>query len=66
MTVRVLVGTDGNPVSVTVRVTSGHEDFDNAAVQAVKKWRFSPARRGGEPVASFHDVRVRFRLDEAR
>ena len=66
VTVRVLVGTDGNPVSVTVRVTSGREDFDDAAVSAVKKWRFSPAKRGGEPVASLHDVRIRFRLDEAR
>ena len=66
MTVRVLVGTDGTPASVTVRATSGHGDFDDAAVQAVKKWRFSPARRGVEPVASFHDVRIRFRLDEAR
>ncbi len=66
MTVRVLVGADGNAASVTVRLTSGHEDFDNAAVFAVKKWRFSPARRGKEPVASFHDVRIRFRLDEAR
>ena len=66
VTVRVLVGTNGTPASVTVRATSGHEDFDNAAVQAVKKWRFSPARRGVEPVASFHDVRIRFRLDEAR
>ena len=66
VTVRVLVGTDGNPASVTVRVTSGYEDFDNAATQAVKKWRFSPALRGKVPVASFHDVRVRFRLDEAR
>lgn len=66
VTVRVLVGTDGKPMSVTVRVTSGHEDFDAAALTAVKKWLFSPAHRGKEPVASFHDVRIRFRLDEAR
>ena len=65
VTVRVLVGADGNAASVTVRQRSGREDFDDAAVQAVKKWRFSPARRGKEPVASFHDVRIRFRLDEA-
>ncbi len=66
VTVRVLVGADGNAASVTVRQSSGREDFDDAAVQAVKKWRFSPARRGKEPVASFHDVRIRFRLDEGR
>ena len=66
MKVRVLLDTDGNPASVMVLETSGYEDFDTAAAQAVKKWRFSPARRGGKPVASFHDVRIRFRLYDTR
>jgi periplasmic protein TonB len=66
VTVRVLVGTDGKPVSMTVRVSSGRKDFDTAALNAVKQWLFSPAHRGKDPVASFHDVRVRFRLDEAQ
>lgn len=64
VTIRVLVGTDGNPASVAVRETSGYEDFDNAAAQAVRKWRFFPAKKRGEPVASFHDVKVRFRLSK--
>jgi len=63
---RVLVGTDGSAASVTVRETSGFDDFDSAAAQAVRKWRFSPARRAGQAVASFHDVRVRFRLEDVR
>jgi protein TonB len=63
---RVLVGTDGSAASVGVRETSGYDDFDGAAVQAVRKWRFSPARRAGVAVASFHDVRVRFRLEGVR
>jgi periplasmic protein TonB len=64
--IRVLLGVDGIPVSVTLRQSSGYDDFDDAAVQAVKKWHFSPAKKGGQPVASFHDVKVRFRLDEAK
>ncbi len=63
---RVLVAENGSAASVSVRETSGYDDFDNAAVQAVKKWRFSPARRAGQPVPSFHDVKVRFRLEGAR
>lgn len=63
---RILVGTDGSPASVSVRETSGYDDFDSVAAQAVKKWRFSPARRSGQAVASFHDVRVRFRLEGVR
>ncbi|MDR3569018.1 MAG: TonB family protein [Syntrophobacteraceae bacterium] len=66
VTVRILIGTDGVPVSVSVRNTSGSEDFDGAAVAAVKKWRFSPAKKDGAPVSSFFDVRVRFRLNDAR
>lgn len=65
VTVRVLVGKDGHPVSVVVRNTSGHADFDNAALEAVRKWKFSPARRGGIAVAGFFDVRVRFHLNDA-
>lgn len=63
--VRVLVDTDGTVETVAVRAGSGHDVLDEAAVQAVKKWRFYPAKEGDAPVARFHDVRVRFRLDEA-
>ena len=66
MTLRILVDTSGTPAAVTVRVGSGYEALDEAAVLAVKKWRFSPAKKGGQPIVSYHDVRVRFRLEDAR
>lgn len=62
VTVRVLIDADGTAATVTVRESSGHEALDAAAVRAIQKWRFSPARQGSQAVASFHDVRVRFRL----
>jgi TonB family protein len=31
---------------------SGGEAFDTAALRAVREWTFSPARRGGQPVAA--------------
>ncbi len=37
-------------------------DFDTAAVEAVKKWRYEPARIGGEPATVPFVVRVSFRL----
>lgn len=64
VTVRVLVDVDGTAASVSVRDSSGRDVFDDAAVNAVKRWRFSPATQGGEPVASYHDVKVRFRLTD--
>lgn len=63
--VHVLIGKDGSPNSVTVKGSSGYSILDEAAVRAVKKWRFSPARQGDTPIESYYDVRVRFSLDEA-
>jgi len=48
-----------------VRATSGREVLDDAAVKAVRRWRFSPARRAGDPIARRTELAVRFRLDEA-
>jgi TonB family protein len=36
--------------------------LDDAAVEAVQKWRFSPAMRNGEPVAVVVSIEVAFRL----
>jgi protein TonB len=63
--VRALIDTAGTVASVSVKEGSGYDILDEAAVQAVKKWRYTPAKEGGVPVTSLHDIRVRFRLDEA-
>ncbi|QDR79865.1 energy transducer TonB [Sporomusa termitida] len=63
--VRIFIEADGTVTSAAVKAGSGYDILDEAAVQAVKKWRYSPAKEGGVPVASLHDVRVRFSLDEA-
>lgn len=65
VTVRVLIDADGSAASVAVRESSGYEVLDEAAVKAIKKWRFSPAKQRGQAIASFHDIRVRFRLVDA-
>jgi protein TonB len=62
--VSILVDETGRAAAVTIRESSHYDSLDEAAVEAVKKWRFSPARRNGEPVASMHTVRVRFRLTD--
>jgi periplasmic protein TonB len=46
-----------------VRESSGFEDLDAATIQAVMKWRFSPAKKNGDPVESYHDVKLSFCLD---
>jgi periplasmic protein TonB len=60
---RVLVTPEGAPDSVEVRTSSGSERLDRAAIDAVKRWRFSPARRGTEAVSAYALVPVLFALD---
>jgi len=62
VTVRATVGVDGVPRDVTVASPSGHACLDKAAVDAVKRWRFEPARRGGAAVEGTVDVPFRFEL----
>lgn len=49
--VRALVGVDGQPRQVEIARSSSHRALDQAAVQAVRRWRFQPAMRDGQPVA---------------
>ena len=61
---RVQVSAEGVSESVAVQNSSGHEALDEAAVAAVKKWKFIPARRGDTPVASSVTVPINFTLHE--
>lgn len=62
---KVLVDPDGAPGRVAVDRTSGFDILDSAAVKAVKRWRFHPARRGVDARASWVRVPVSFKLKEA-
>lgn len=58
--VRVEVGADGRPAQVTVAQASGSRELDRAAVEAVRRWRFHPARRDGQPVSGTVIVPISF------
>lgn len=59
----VAVGADGRPTQVKVRTSSGFDLLDRAALEAVTRWRFEPARRNGIATAGQVLVPVRFRLE---
>ena len=63
--VRMLIAVEGRPAEISVIASSGHKLLDDSAVDAAKRWRFVPASEGGRPTAMVHEVRIRFRLDEA-
>jgi protein TonB len=46
----------------SVRVLKGYPLLDGAAIEAVRQWRFTPARLNGEPVPVVMTVTVNFTL----
>ena len=63
VSVRVLVGSDGRVKQIEL-IDSPHEDFWNATrKQALKSWRFTPAKRDGKPFESWMTLKVRFEIN---
>ncbi len=61
---RVAVTAGGGASRVDLERSSGYAALDEAALAAVKTWRFVPAQRGGEPVDAVVVVPVVFKLSE--
>jgi len=57
----VVVGSDGNPKTVWVSKKLGL-GLDEKAIEAVRQWKFEPAMKNGQPVATAINVEVSFRL----
>ena len=60
---RVLVAADGVAQQVELKTTSGSPRLDHAALDAVKRWRFVPARQGDQAVAAWVVVPISFSLE---
>ncbi len=58
---KVIVAPDGKAHDITVTQGLGY-GLDEQAVKSVKKWRFDPALRNGEPVPVEVPIEVSFRL----
>jgi protein TonB len=59
---RVRVDAEGRVQGIEIVATSGHPILDRAATEAVRRWRFAPARAGGTTVPGEIDVPIQFRL----
>lgn len=60
--VRVTLDAQGKITSVAVEASSGHEILDRAATDAVKQWRFTPARAGDQPIERWLTLPIEFNL----
>jgi protein TonB len=56
-----MIGTDGIPSDIEVTKSLG-KGLDEKAIECLKKWRFSPAIRNGEPVPVASQVAIEFEL----
>lgn len=59
---RVFVSADGEAKRVEIKHSSGFQRLDQAAEEAVARWRFMPARRGEQAVAAWVLVPIEFSL----
>lgn len=59
---RVQVSEAGNALHVQLHQSSGHSRLDQAALDAVKRWRFIPARRGDVAISEWVIVPITFNL----
>lgn len=60
---KVQVQADGSCGHAEISQSSGHDVLDEAALEAVSRWRFSPAKRGGRAVDSTVNVPINFNLE---
>lgn len=61
---RVQVNTEGRPSRIDMHRSSGNQSLDEAAIKAVNKWNFIPAKVDGSPINSTVIVPIEFKLDE--
>ena len=55
--VRVLVSQNGHPFRVSLlRKSKLGRSLDDAVVEAVTQWTFSPAQKRGEPVSAWYNI----------
>ncbi len=59
VTVNCLIDEKGNVTESHIEKTT-NEAFDKSALDAVKRWKFKPARQDGEPVSIRVSIPVRF------
>jgi protein TonB len=61
---RIHIEADGHVSDVSVQRSAGHQSLDEAAAEAVRRWRFEPAVNSTGPVSMWAVVPVEFRISD--
>jgi TonB family protein len=64
VTLRFTITEQGAVANPTIVKSSGLNDLDNAALEAVKTWQYAPAKKDGRSVPVVTEANVRFQLTE--
>jgi protein TonB len=56
------VRSDGRIGAIRIKRSSGYAALDDSALEAVRAWRFEPAKRMGSPVGAWVEIPIRFKL----
>ena len=59
-----MVDADGDPYEVAVTESVGHDSFHQAAIRALEKSRFEPARLDGKPLDAGHHLYYHFEMTD--
>lgn len=59
---KVYVDVNGMPAKIELQKTSGFERLDNSAMETVKQWKFMPAKQGGQSIAAWVMVPIKFNV----
>lgn len=59
---KVLVSSNGEALRVEIKTSSGFERLDNAALNAIQKWKFVPAKSGEQNIEAWVNVPINFKL----
>jgi len=62
---RVHVSAEGRPTEILINRSSSYDRLDQAAINAVRQWRFVPAKRGSDALAAWVIVPINFTLRKA-
>lgn len=58
----ILILTDGSVGEIKLKASSGFKRLDDAAINAVKRWRYQPATQGGKAIDFWYEQPLEFNL----
>ena len=57
---------NGHVGEVKIRKSSGYAVLDQSAIQAVKPWKFEPAKKSGDPFTAWIELPIKFILNKTQ